>query len=137
MRSTQLHMSTAIQNKKTFIFVKFQKEGIHCYPQALTDELLKTGDWDDVSFLGYPHRHIFHVKLWVEVFHDDRDIEFIQIKRYITRSLEQGTINFNSKSCEMISDDLYNLVNEKYPNRDIKIEVSEDDENGSYTEYSK
>lgn len=123
-------------DKKTFIFVTFQKEGIHCFPQALEDQAFKTGEWDDVSFLGYPHRHMFHVKLYVEVFHDDRDIEFIQLKRWILSQFDNGTINFNSKSCEMISDDLYNLVINKYPNREIKIEVSEDNENGSYTEYA-
>ena len=29
---------------------------------ALDDPKLATGDWDDVSFLGYPHRHI-HFKV--------------------------------------------------------------------------
>ena len=57
------------------IWVTFRKEGIHKYPAALTDPKLATGDEYDVSFLGYPHRHIFHFKVWIEVFHDDRDIE--------------------------------------------------------------
>jgi len=57
------------------IWVTFKKEGIHKYPAALEDPKL-----EDVSFLGYPHRHIFHFKVWIEVFHDDRDIEFIQFK---------------------------------------------------------
>lgn len=35
----------------------------------------------------------------------------------------------------MISDDLYSKISEKYPNREVWIEVSEDGENGSYTEY--
>ena len=35
----------------------FQKEGIHKYPAALTDPELK-----GVEFLGYPHRHMFHLK---------------------------------------------------------------------------
>jgi hypothetical protein len=61
---------------KNYIWVTFQKEGIHKYPQALTDPKLK-----DVSFLGHPHRHIFHFRVDIEVFHDDRDIEFILFKR--------------------------------------------------------
>ena len=40
------------------IFVRFQKEGIHCYPAAATDPALATGDEYDVSFLATPHRHI-------------------------------------------------------------------------------
>ena len=43
------------------IWVTFRKEGIHKYPAALDDPKLATGDEYDVSFLGYPHRHIFQV----------------------------------------------------------------------------
>ncbi len=68
------------------IWVTFQKEGIHMYPGADTDPKLATGGWDDVSFLGVPHRHIFHFKVWIEVFHDDRDIEFIQFKTITSRN---------------------------------------------------
>ena len=44
------------------IWVTFRKEGIHKYPAALDDPKLATGDEYDVSFLGHPHRHIFHFK---------------------------------------------------------------------------
>jgi hypothetical protein len=37
----------------------------------------------------------------------------------------------------MISDDLYLQINERYPGRDVHIEVSEDGENGSLTQYMK
>src|SRR6056300_1997053 len=73
------------------IWVTFQKEGMHKYPAALTDPKLATGDEYDVSFLGHPHRHIFHFKVAIEVFHDDRDIEFIQFKRWIENLYNQGT----------------------------------------------
>ena len=90
------------------IFVTFQKEGIHKYPAALTDPTLATGDEYDVSFLGYPHRHIFHFKVWISVEHSDRDIEFIQFKRWLENLYKDST-------------------------REIWIEVSEDGENGSFT----
>ena len=67
------------------VWVTFRKEGVHMYPGADTDPKLATGDWDDVSFLGVPHRHIFHFRVRIEVFHDDRDIEFIQFKRWMER----------------------------------------------------
>ena len=60
------------------IWVRFEKEGIHKYPAALEDPKLA-----DVSFLGYPHRHIFHFRVSISVFHNDRDIEFIQFKRWL------------------------------------------------------
>ena len=118
------------------IWVTFRKEGLHKYPAALDDPKLATGDWDDVSFLGYVHRHIFHFKVAIEVFHDDRDIEFIQFKRWMENMYADGTMKLDYKSCEMISDDLYVAIAKKYPGRDISINVSEDGENGSYAVYN-
>jgi hypothetical protein len=117
------------------IWVTFQKEGIHKYPGADTDPNLATGDWDDVSFLGYPHRHIFHFKVWLEVFHNDRDVEFIQFKRWMERLYAQDTLQLDYKSCEMMADELAEHVQAMYPNRWLKISVSEDDENGCEIEY--
>ena len=117
------------------IWVTFNKEGIHKYPAALEDPKLATGNWDDVSFLGYPHRHIFHFKVWIEVFHDDRDIEFIQFKRWLERLYNNDVVQLDHKSCEMIADDLALEIQTKYPNRYIKISVAEDNENGCEMEY--
>jgi hypothetical protein len=68
------------------------------------------------------------------VFHDDRDIEFIQFKRWM-ENLYDGTLELDYKSCEMIADGLYEEVNAKFPNREVHIEVSEDDENGCFIQY--
>jgi len=123
-------------NAQKKIFVQFQKEGIHCYPAAATDPALATGDEYDVSFLASPHRHIFHFKVWIDVKHSDRDIEFIQFKRWLENLYVNNTLQLSYKSCEMISDDLYLQIAQKYPNRDVWIDVSEDGENGSYAEYN-
>ncbi len=141
------------------IWVTFRKEGIHKYPAALTDPNLATGDEYDVSFLGYPHRHIFHFRVWISVQHNDRDIEFIQFKRWLlslysnsagsnvmrdrtvsdnqdrTRLAQTSTLQLDYKSCEMMSDELYDMISKKYPDREIWIEVSEDGENGSFIKY--
>jgi hypothetical protein len=117
------------------IWVTFQKEGMHKYPAALTDPALATGDEYDVSFLGYPHRHIFHFKVWIGVTHDDRDIEFIQFKRWLLNLYKDSILALDYKSCEMMSEDLYQQISQKYPDREIWIEVSEDGENGSFIKY--
>ena len=117
------------------IWVTFQKEGVHKYPAALTDPLLATGDEYDVSFLGYPHRHIFHFRVWIDVFHNDRDIEFIQFKRWLQNLYGQGIIVLDYKSCEMIADELYTNIAGRYPGRSVWIEVSEDGENGCLIKY--
>lgn len=113
------------------IWVTFQKEGIHLYPAAINDPALATGGADDVSFLGYAHRHIFHFRVAIDVFHDDRDIEFIQLKRWLESLYSDGTIELNHKSCEMIAEELAQQIHTKYPNRSITITVAEDNENGA------
>ena len=119
------------------IWVTFQKEGIHCYPAAATDPNLATGDQYDVSFLANPHRHIFHFRVWLSVTHNDRDVEFIQFKRWLEQlySSAQGVLSLDHKSCEMMSDELYDMISNKYPDREVWIEVSEDGENGSFIKY--
>jgi hypothetical protein len=117
------------------IWITFRKEGIHKYPAAATDPALATGDEYDVSFLGVPHRHIFHFRIWIDVFHNDRDIEFIQFKRWLENLYAGGTLELNFKSCEMISDDLYLQIAARYPDRAVWIEVAEDGENGALIKY--
>ena len=115
------------------IWVTFQKEGIHKYPAALENPLL-----EDVNFLGYPHRHIFHFRVSIDVYHNDRDIEFIQFKRWLESlySGQQNCLRLDYKSCEMIADDLYLRIADRYPNRNVVISVSEDDENGCEIRYN-
>ena len=117
------------------IWVTFRKEGIHKYPAALTDPNLATGDEYDVSFLGYPHRHIFHFRVWISVEHSDRAIEFIQFKRWLENLYNQGTLQLDYKSCEMMAEDLYEQIAAKYPGREVWIEVSEDGENGALIKF--
>ena len=124
-----------LKKTSSMIWVTFRKEGLHNYPAALDDPKLATGGADDVSFLGYIHRHIFHFKVAIEVFHDDRDIEFIQFKRWLESLYANGTLELDYKSCEMICDDLAQQINNKYPGRKISLTVSEDGENGATIDY--
>ena len=125
------------QRPNKMIWVTFRKEGIHKYPAAATDPNLATGDEYDVSFLANLHRHIFHFRVWLSVTHNDRDVEFIQFKRWLEKlySSNEGVLSLDYKSCEMMSDDLYAQVSQKYPDREVWIEISEDGENGSFIKY--
>ena len=117
---------------KRQIWITWQKEGIHKYPAALEDPNLA-----DVQFLGYPHRHMFHFRVWIDVFHNDRDLEFIQFKRWC-ESLYSGqgsVLSLDHKSCEMMADDLYIQIAGRYPGRVVHIEVAEDGENGALIKY--
>jgi hypothetical protein len=117
------------------IWITFRREGIHRYPAAATDPDLCTAGEYDVSFLANAHRHIFHFKIWIDVFHNDRDIEFIQFKRWLESLYSKDILELDFKSCEMIADDLYIQVAGRYPGRAVWIEVAEDGENGCLIKY--
>lgn len=107
---------------KRFIFVTTKIEGLHRYPDAP----------DEVSYLRNLHRHLFGVKVKIEVFHNDRDLEFIMVKHVVENYLNAiFSIKVESISCEMIANDLYEVLKGRYGKvRLIQIEVDEDGENG-------
>lgn len=125
-------MDRVIEHAQRQIWVTFRKEGIHKYPAALTDPALA-----DVQFLGYPHRHQFHFRVWIDVFHNDRDVEFIQFKRWCESlyNSDNSVLSLDYKSCEMMADDLYIQIAQRYPGRVVHIEIAEDGENGALIRY--
>lgn len=125
-----------------FIVVKMQEEGIHCYPDAPSE----------VSYLSCAHRHMFHVELEIEVFDDDRELEFIMVKHKMQKHLN-ALFNPHSNSipwlpnklshrfmngtfsCEMVARALQYLCKEHFPHqpqRKVNVKVFEDGENGVY-----
>jgi hypothetical protein len=111
------------------IWVTFQKHGLHRYPSASTGEGL-----EDVAYLGSMHRHLFKFRVDIEVFHDDREIEFHQFQNWLI-DFYNGSYELDHKSCEMIADHLAKVIQYKYQGRRLIIEVSEDGENGCRVEY--
>ena len=112
----------------TFIVVRTQFEGIHWYPNAP----------DEVDFLKNPHRHMFHVEVEIEVFHDDRELEFILVKRELDKFLKSIKA-INSGSCEIIAEMIQTFLKAQYPyysmngtDRCVNVKVFEDGENGAY-----
>ena len=108
---------------KTEVYARVRIEGIHCWQNCHIDE---------VSYLKYLHRHMFEFIAYAPVYHDDRDIEFIQlghkIRDYLTEqyySDEYKCLLFDSKSCEMLGRELIEKFNL------LRVEVNEDSENGA------
>ena len=106
---------------KRQVVVTLQYEGTHSWPECPLEY---------VSFLRYQHRHMFHIKCWKNVEHNDRDVEIIMLKRQIIAHLndvvpsKEGS--FGRMSCEDIAQMLL---------ADFKLaacEVLEDGENGAY-----
>lgn len=143
-------MTKQIEKKWTLVKAHFEIEGVHQFPgvnEMLLQQLEQIpGENDpalnylDVGFLAFPHRHIFKFDIKVDVFHDDRDIEFIQLGRYLKQSMlarypafDHGCSNFGAKSCEMLADEVKDIFLQIYPHYQgkIMIEVSEDGENSA------
>ena len=129
------HVNRVMEKAERKIWITFRREGIHRYPAAATDPALCTAGEMDVSFLANAHRHIFHFRVWIDVFHNDRDLEFIQFKRWLDGLYSKDILELDFKSCEMIADDLYVQIAQRYPERAVWIEVAEDGENGCLIKY--
>lgn len=123
---------TKVTSAKSYIWVTFQKKGFHRYPAAGTDTSLL-----DVSYLADRHRHLFKFKVAIEVFTDDRDIEFHQFLNWLESLYDGEALEIDYKSCEMLADDLAEQIQSRYQGRDIKIIVSEDGECGVENFYAK
>ena len=72
---------------KKSIFVTFQKEGLHRWPDAI--------NFPGVEFLANEHRHMFHFRVEMEVFHDDREVEFILFKRELEKLYGDGAMEID------------------------------------------
>ena len=112
----------------TNVIVKLSVDGLHNWPDAKKI-------FPEVGFLSDIHRHMFHFKVQLEVFHDDREVEFIQFKRELESLYDSGTMQADFKSCEMMADDLYEYINDHYPGRGCIIDISEDGENGCQIDF--
>lgn len=115
-----------------FIWVTFQRKGYHFYPDAPKE----------VDYLKDRHRHLFKFKVKIEVWHNDRNIEFHMFLNQIESWYDTGTLELNHKSCEMMADDLHQMLVNEYssvlpedPLRECVIEVSEDGECGAEGHY--
>jgi len=110
-------------DEETFITVKTQFEALHNYPAAP----------DEVAFLRNLHRHIFKINVSIQVFHDDRELEFFMFKNEIEKHLRVSVFkehSIGSMSCEMIADIIMHYIYGVYPDRSCEVSVSEDGENG-------
>lgn len=119
--------------QKTFIKVQFIKEGIHRFPGAAEAPYKTEGDMD-VSYLANEHSHYFYFYVTVQVGHDDREIEFLQFRRWLEKQYDSGVISLDYKSCEMMAKDLTQVIINEYGEREMKIEVYEDNINGAVVE---
>ena len=110
---------------KTNVIAKLEIEGLHNWPAA--DQV-----FPEVGFLSYMHRHKWFITAKKQVFHDDRDVEFIMFKRDIIEWLKHQYYNeksrtheFGATSCEMLAKEIMEEFDCVY------VSVFEDNENGA------
>ena len=107
------------------IFVRFTAEGFHNWPQA----------HDGRSYLRAEHRHLFHVEVSTSVNHDEREIEFHDLRddaQAAFAALGEGAGRMGSLSCEAMAQKVGAALLEKHgPGRDFIVTVSEDGEFGA------
>ena len=109
---------------KKYVNVSTQKEFFHCWPNAP----------QEVAFLRNPHRHMLHIYVTVEVSHNERDIEFILLKREVEELYAHADFDIAS-SCETVAEHILNKLRDKYgSDRYYKVEAYEDNENGAIIE---
>lgn len=107
---------------KTYIKVSNVKEGYHFYKDAP----------EEVSFLRNTHRHLFKVYSTIEVFSNDRELEFFCVQREIDKLLTTLFDTNTNNSCEFMCMYLIENLQLKYgTHRRYIIEVSEDGENSA------
>lgn len=99
--------------------VRFQVPGFHCWQGA-------TGDR---AYLAARHRHLFHVEAKLEVFHQDREVEFHDLLDFCRASFPGGELG--GVSCEQMAINLLGAIAQKYPNRWAQVGVFEDGEVGA------
>ena len=109
----------------TAIDVHNSFEFVHCWPDAP----------NEMYYLRSPHRHVFHVYTHIEVLHNDRELEFIQVKHAIDYFLH-NTHFAQESSCEDIAHRIAEYLMQQYGDRTISVSVFEDDENGATVFYN-
>jgi hypothetical protein len=106
-----------------FIEVNFQVEGLHRWKEAPPQ----------VAFLRNYHRHIFHFHVKRDVRENNREIEFIMLKRHLEAIVRTEILDRpRDASCEMIAEELVNHcleISPLKPGQNIEIVVLEDGEN--------
>jgi 6-pyruvoyl-tetrahydropterin synthase len=104
----------------TKVYCTTSFEGFHCWPDAP----------EPVAFLRVLHRHRFNVRVEVRVRHDDRDVEFILLRRAVEVEIArvQATKDVKTWSCERWASHLLETFEA------VRVEVNEDGENGAIVE---
>jgi hypothetical protein len=100
------------------IFVRFTQPGFHHWPDPTPER----------AYLGQRHRHLFHVEVRVQVWHDDREVEFHDLLDFARSQFPGGELG--GQSCETMARALGKEIARRF-GRAVEVTVSEDGEVGA------
>lgn len=103
----------------TTIWVNYMFEGFHRWETAPTHR----------QYLRSRHRHLFYVRAEIQVFENDREIEFHDFIDFCKEHLND--VPYLANSCEHMAHHLLDAIIKKHPDRWVKVSVSEDNEVGA------
>lgn len=114
----------ALKDELMFVFCRTRFIAFHYWPEAP----------EKFAYLSRPHRHEFHVEVCVNVLHNERDVEFIWLRKEVDSFLDQfrttSQHNAVAYSCETFCDLIaWYLDGLGVPV--LGVSVSEDGENGA------
>ena len=103
---------------RKYVVITTQFPAIHNWPDC---------DIKEVGFLSHSHRHIFHITMKFEVSHNNREIEFLYMKKKLDDWIDDNYRykHLGSKSCEDIATELLKKFAAYF------VSVFEDEENGA------
>ena len=116
-----MERSSGSSQLRRYVEVSFIAEGWHWWPEAPPHR----------DYLSTRHRHVFHVRVRMEVNGRDREVEFHDLLDQAKAAFGSG--DFGRKSCECMAEELVRHFRERpeYRGRAMTASVSEDGECGA------
>ena len=102
------------------IFVTWTEVGFHAWPAASGQR----------GYLARRHRHVFHYRAELDVFHDGRELEFHDLLD-ACRAMTPPNTEWNDRSCEAIARVVLAELEHLWPGRHPEVTVAEDGECGA------
>jgi hypothetical protein len=104
---------------KRSVIVRTSFIGFHRWPDAPSRR----------AYLADLHRHDFHLTVELEVFHNEREVEFHDLQELVAVCRATRIPKTSDLSCEAMAQILGECVADQYPGRHMTVTVSEDNEN--------
>lgn len=106
-----------------YLHIKCQFEAVHYWPSA------------PVEVFGTPHLHVFTCEVKLEVYHNEREVELLDLRREVERFCrENWNLAVSPDSCETMAEAVLAHLCDLFPSRSVKVGVFEMPEAGAWVE---